>query len=463
MIFMCTFVIFCVIFIMEVDSMFEYIKLKNFKSFNDIEFNMLDRRNNPKRLILIYGENGIGKSNIASAFFTLSETLRTMDVRDLMESLLSDENNLKNKEEFKKYLRSRYKDIETIIRENKTVSSEEPMLLEFGFNIDGKRGRYLLETNNTQIIHEKLEFLLTKKRGIYFDITENKSSINEKIFLDKNTYSDLKKSCLRFWGKHSFLSILLHEINDKSDKFIRNQISDNFDSFLKFITRISCKIKFGSRQERGIIGLPKEILGEYESGTMSISDEEILNKTEKMLTAFFTLTNRDIKKAYYKKNIIDEEINYSLILSKEIAGKIRDIDFSLESTGTQSIIQQLPFMLVAVKGSVAIIDEFDTGIHDLLVKSLINSLNNDINGQLILTTHNTLLMESEIPKDSIYVINELSSNNKEIQCILHYDNKISNKNNIRNQYLLGKYSGIPDETNINFKELINMVTNQEKK
>lgn len=288
-------------------------------------------------------------------------------------------------------------------------------------------------------------------------------SINEKIFLDKNTYSDLKKSCLRFWGKHSFLSILLHEINDKSDKFIRNQISDNFDSFLKFITRISCKIKFGSRQERGIIGLPKEILGEYESGTMSISDEEILNKTEKMLTAFFTLTNRDIKKAYYKKNIIDEEINYSLILSKEIAGKIRDIDFSLESTGTQSIIQQLPFMLVAVKGSVAIIDEFDTGIHDLLVKSLINSLNNDINGQLILTTHNTLLMESEIPKDSIYVINELSSNNKEIQCILHYDNKISNKNNIRNQYLLGKYSGIPDETNINFKELINMVTNQEKK
>ena len=168
--------------------MFEYIKLKNFKSFNDIEFNMLDRRNNPKRLILIYGENGIGKSNIASAFFTLSETLRTMDVRDLMESLLSDENNLKNKEEFKKYLRSRYKDIETIIRENKTVSSEEPMLLEFGFNIEGKRGRYLLETNNTQIIHEKLEFLLTKKRGIYFDITENKSSINEKIFLDKKIH-----------------------------------------------------------------------------------------------------------------------------------------------------------------------------------------------------------------------------------------------------------------------------------
>ena len=51
----------------------------------------------------------------------------------------------------------------TIIKENKTVSSEEHMLLEFGFNINGKRGRYLLETNNNQIIHEKLEFTLTKK------------------------------------------------------------------------------------------------------------------------------------------------------------------------------------------------------------------------------------------------------------------------------------------------------------
>ena len=75
---------FYVIVSMEVNIMFEYIKLKNFKSFSDIEFNMLDRRNNPKKLILIYGENGIGKSNIASAFFALSETLRTMDVSDLM-------------------------------------------------------------------------------------------------------------------------------------------------------------------------------------------------------------------------------------------------------------------------------------------------------------------------------------------------------------------------------------------
>ena len=48
--------------------MFEYIKLKNFKSLKEVELNLLDKHNNPKKLILIYGENGIGKSNLASSF-----------------------------------------------------------------------------------------------------------------------------------------------------------------------------------------------------------------------------------------------------------------------------------------------------------------------------------------------------------------------------------------------------------
>ena len=112
-------------------------------------------------------------------------------------------------------------------------------------------------------------------------------------------------------------------------------------------------------------------------------------------------------------------------------------------------------MLVVVKGSVAVIDEFDTGIHDLLVKALATSLYDSIEGQLIMTTHNTLLMESDIPKECIYVINEVETGEKEIQCILHYNNKIGEKNNIRRQYLFGKYTGIPEDPNIDFRSLLN--------
>ncbi len=173
-----------------------------------------------------------------------------------------------------------------------------------------------------------------------------------------------------------------------------------------------------------------------------------------MLNAFLKLTYKDIVKAYYKRTYEENHIQYQLVVTKNIAGKARDIDFSLESTGTQALIQQLPFMLVVVTGSVAIIDEFDTGIHDLLVKALATSLYECIEGQLIMTTHNTLLMESDIPKECIYVINEVDSGEKEIQCILHYNNKIGDKNNIRRQYLVGKYTGIPEEPTIDFKSLL---------
>ena len=436
--------------------MFEYVKLKNFKSFGNIEFNLLDRNNRPKKMVLIYGENGIGKSNIASAFFMLSETLRTMDVRDIMESLLADDaERLNNSEEFKKYFRMRYKDIETLIKENKTVASTDSMLIEFGFRLNEKSGKYLLEMNDSQIIHERLEYILTQRRGIYFDITPEKVTISTRIFQDRSSYQAIKKACAKFWGKHSLLSILVHESDDKADNYIRDQIEFNFSVLLEFFSRVSCKIKIGSRQERGVIGLPPEILGEYENGQIASRDEEILNRTEKMLDAFLKLTYKDIVRAYYKRTYEKDLIQYQLVVTKSIAGKPRDIDFSLESTGTQFLIQQLPFMLVVVKGSVAVIDEFDTGIHDLLVKALATSLYDSIEGQLIMTTHNTLLMESDIPKECIYVINEVDSGEKEIQCILHYNNKIGEKNNIRRQYLFGKYTGIPEEPTIDFKGLLN--------
>lgn len=434
--------------------MFEYIKLRNFKSFGNTEFNLLDKKGNPKKLILLYGENGIGKSNLASAFFMLSETLRTMDVRDIMQSILSEKPNSLSDEDFAHFFKMRYKDLETLIRENKMVASDDPMYMEFGFRINGKSGRYILETNDTQIIHERLEYTLIKNRGVYFDITPQQITLSTKIFLDKTAYQEIKFACLKYWGKHSLLSILMHESDDKADEYIKEQLSENFDYILDFLSRISCKVKFGSRQERGIIGLPHEIFGDFDEGTISKEDEHLLDKTEEMLTIFFRNIYRDIKKVYYKRTNRENTIHYQLMQLKLIAGEERNIEFSMESTGTQSLLQLLPFMLVVVEGSVAIIDEFDTGVHDLLVKSLVKSLYKNLTGQLIMTTHNTLLMESDIPKECIYVINELDSGEKEIQCITHYDNKIHVNTNIRNQYINGKYKGIPEPTEVNFISLL---------
>ena len=434
--------------------MFEYMHLQNFKSFGDVRFSLTDKKGNPKTMILIYGENGIGKSNLASAFFMLSETLRTMDVRDIMQSFLSERPEIISDEEFSRLIRLRYKDLETLIRENKMVASDAPMLLEVGFRLNKRSGRYIIETDDNQLIHERLEYILTKNKGVYFDITPSKAVISTKIFQDKKAYNEIKQACSKFWGKHSLLSILMHESYDKADEYIKEQINDNFKTVISFFSRMSCKINFGSYQECGGICLPHEIFGDFDEGSISVKDEGLLDKTENMLNIFFKSAYRDVKKVFYRRTKKDNSIHYQLMQRKMIAGKDRDIDFSMESTGTQYLLQLLPYMLVVVDGSVAVIDEFDTGVHDLLVKKLVQSLYATITGQLIMTTHSTLLMEAKIPKECIYVINELTDGSKEVEPITHYDQKIHENTNIRNQYLKGAYKGIPTPAEIDFSHLL---------
>ena len=96
--------------------MFEYIKLKNFKSFGDVTFDLTDKSGNEKKLILIFGENGIGKSNLTSAFYMLLETLRTMDVRDLFENILENSPEKMTNESFLSFLKSNFRDIEALIK-----------------------------------------------------------------------------------------------------------------------------------------------------------------------------------------------------------------------------------------------------------------------------------------------------------------------------------------------------------
>lgn len=437
--------------------MFEYIKLKNFKSFGDVTFDLRDKNGNAKKLILIYGENGIGKSNLASAFYMLSQTLRTMDVRDILQNILENKPESLSNENFMSFFKKNFKDIETLIKENKMVSSKENLYMEFGFKLNGKSGKYILEMNDDEIVYERLDYVLIKNRGICFEIKNRKIFMSEKIFMNKDLIDDLQILIDKFWGKHSFLAIIDHDIYDKSQEYYKDKISKNLIKVMSFFYKVSCNVKIGNKKQRGVLGLPDNYLESYDKGKIEIKDEEKLNKTEKMINLFLTTTYRDIESVYYNKDIVENEIKYNLFVRKKIYGELRDIDFELESTGTQSVIQLLPYMLITVEGSTAIIDEFDTGIHDVLVKSLITSLYKDIKGQLIMTTHNTLLMESGIPKESIYVINEIENSNKEIECILKYDNKIHTNTNIRNQYIHGKYKGIPEEIEIDFNRLTELI------
>lgn len=432
--------------------MLKYVKLVNYKSLVDLNVDFMKTKNSPKKIALIYGENGIGKSNFANSFYTLNETMRTMSSIEKIKKMIEKKDN-NDEEVFTSALKNNFKDIEMIINECKTIDSIDNMILEFGFIINGKDGCYHIETNNEEIVHEKLEYVINKNQTVIFDITSKEIKVNIKTFEDKEYYREFLNLLEKYWGKHSFLSILSYEIEDKKKGYIINKISKNLYTVLAYFKTICTKVKGGNHCEYGIIGVRHNLINNFEEGIIPIKNEKELNNSEYLINEIFTSLYSDIKKVYYQKEIKDNYIKYKLYLKKMIYNKIIDIDFSLESTGTQNILELIPYLIAACEGQTVIIDELDTGIHDLLVKKILECIIDFVKGQLIITTHNTMLITS-LPPENIYVFNVNAKAEKSLLAITDFSGRIHKNINPGRQYLNGIYGGVPLPADIDFEDIL---------
>lgn len=433
--------------------MFEYIHMENFRSFGNTTIDFTSRDGSPKKLVIIYGANGSGKTNIASAFSFLSDSIRTMDMRAVLNSILENHPNLADRERIKMIISTQLKDMDQLISSNKLIESDGPMVLDFGLNIDDKRGRYLLEMDNEQIIHERLEFVINKYRGVYYDITPDNTYINNRIFHEKSAHQEIQSACSKFWGKHSLLSIIVHEAQDKAIHYITEQISDNLNAIIGFLFNLSCKINFPGEEQEGNYVVLEQMLRKYDVGSILNEEETLLDRNEAMLNHFFKCVSKNTVRVFYERKKDNDLIKYSLYQTKQIAGKQRDIPFRLESRGAKSLLQLIPYMLLASNGCAVVIDEFESGMHDILTQSIIQSLEKSIKGQIIMTTHATILMRTSLAKN-IFIIDEDEFGDKNIRAITSHDPKLNSKSNIRNKYLDGEYGGIPDNiSSLDFDEL----------
>ena len=168
--------------------------------------------------------------------------------QDKLEGLIYDE-------EFIKFIAENLKDTESIIKSCKTINSTENMSLEFEFVIEGRQGRYLIEYDDSKIVHEKLEYVLNKNRTLFFEIAEDKIKINEKIFKDGEYLKEFCDLLEKYNGKHSFLSILIFEIEDKADGYVIQRISERLYEVLALFHLMSVRVKSGYGIERGFSGL----------------------------------------------------------------------------------------------------------------------------------------------------------------------------------------------------------------
>ncbi len=76
-----------------------------------------------------------------------------------------------------------------------------------------------------------------------------------------------------------------------------------------------------------------------------------------------------------------------------------------------------------------------------------------MSGQLLITAHSTILLESGIDPDSFYIIFSDKDGKKEMIPMMDFEELKQKTRNYRARYLKGLYGGIPNIQEFDFKEL----------
>lgn len=441
--------------------MLSYLELKNFKSFSDITFDLRQAYGEPKKVAFIYGENGSGKSNLMSSLLFLLQTLNTLenqvklkDIPDFNNSVLDSIKDKKTRQNLlQQMLHLQFFSLSDLIGDYKMIGNEQPMSLKFGFRINGADGSYFMEFSEQKIIKEELRYQINEREGVVFSLSKkHTTTLSPTIFSDISYKKELHENIEKYWGKHTFMAVLLNEIQTKNYKYIKARLSKNILDVFNWLRKLSVWCK-ECRGETARISIPLKFMWQLEKGSVKNQNNKELKLCEVALNTFFTQLYSDIKAAYYVFTPEENKFSYELYFKKLIDGKLIDIPVSLESTGTQKLLEIFPMLFSSVAGASAFIDEIDSGIHDLLMKNLLDRLKDSLKGQFIATTHNTLLMES-LPPENTYIIRINANGNKSIDCVADYRQRTQKNNNIRNKYLRGDYDGIPYIGHFDFQELV---------
>lgn len=436
-------------------KMFSRLVLDNFKSFTHFEFDLIQNKaeRKAKRMAIIYGENAIGKTTIVDAFNMLLKSSSSIISLMYRKKLFGD-NPFFNQFPINKYGRS--DDYSLTVQEfiscYKKIGSKDCMSTEYEGFINSGKFVYKLIFDSNHIISEKLLI----NGDIVFAIDRyGNPKLNERDFLTLELKNKIHERFKMYSQNHSLLSCINSVFVEINNKYYTGSTSASLREFILEIAKIRVSKsdnEIPMMKDYSSKLLPSLVYGEYIEPL-----KKKLELTKLALTMYFSSIYPHIVSVDYDITSIDNKKYYEIVFVEKTGANESRVHYNLSSTGTKKLLQLFPVFYELVENSnIVVIDEIDSGINDVLLRDIFESLGSEIKGQLIITTHNTLLLKS-VNKKYIYLLDRDENNNVISYSLDSFGRQIQEQTDIIGRYLKGLYGGVPQSGAFSMKYIFDEV------
>lgn len=351
--------------------MIKEIRLKNWKSFKNVTFK-------PEGINILIGANASGKTNFLEALELMQKLGRNASEQEIKKirggQRFFKNMNVENNSEEKNLL-------ECVIKNEKILEKKYPGRLKTDECI------YEIFEKNKEI-KDKVEndIIKVSEIGAYPKEIEIDEKIAIKVYLEEILKEITKKEEL---SKITILDPIPREIRENTKDTYNNFIEKDCSNLINYIS--------------------------------NLPDEERKKIERELLKYIKQLLDHDIEALSFSK-IGEMKESSQLYLEENVNGKTIKLHSDIISDGTLRFIAIIGVLLLQPSGSILAIEEVDNGIAPSKTKLLLDIIN-DISYEkkidVILTTHNTALMNylSRELFDYIFFVYRDKKGNSQIQRI----------------------------------------------
>lgn len=183
-----------------------------------------------------------------------------------------------------------------------------------------------------------------------------------------------------------------------------------------------------------------DIVLDYQVANIDSLDNLFKERKEQMLEVLRTADS----------DIIDFKIQNNAITTFHRTNPSVAFDFETEeSEGTKTLFRMMVRMIGIIhEGKMLLVDEIDNSFHTQLVEFVIGMFNHSDHAQLIYTTHNTHLLNTDFQRrDQVYFVNKREDGSSDLYSLFDFKD-FRDTLDMEKAYLQGRFDAIPTISNL---------------